>query len=176
MSGDWVTLAVLIRARGVRGEIAADGLGSRPERYEKLERVVLRNEKDGLAPLDVEIERVWEHNGRLVFKFRGVDDRDRAEELEGREVCIPMAERPPADEDEYYLSDFIGCEVVHRDGREIGEVTDWNDYGAGPLLQVRSATGSEILIPFIRAFWIEIDLERRKLVVDPPEGLLELNG
>lgn len=122
----------------------------------------------------VTVERVWQHSDRLVFKFQGVDTRNEAEALDGMEVCVPLEERPPLGQDEFYLSDFADFEVVDTAGSRIGRVTGWQDYGASPLLQVEGAAGSEFLIPFVKGIWREVDLAGRKIVMDPPEGLLDL--
>jgi 16S rRNA processing protein RimM len=173
---DWVTLAILTRVRGIRGELMADGLGSSPERYQRLEEVTLRSPGGQSQQVRV-VEHVWDHNGRLIFKFAGIDDRTAAERLEGLEVCIPLRERPPVADGEYYLSDLVGCRVIlQSDGSEVGVVQSWQDYGAGPILQVIGKGREEILIPFRQAICVRIDVAGKEIVVDPPQGLLGLNG
>ncbi|MGH9632777.1 MAG: ribosome maturation factor RimM [Bryobacteraceae bacterium] len=171
---DWVTLARLVRPRGIRGELIADNFGSAPERYEALKRVHLFP-PDGSCPGErvVEIEWVRAHQGRLIFKLRGVDSIPAAEAFRNFEVRIPLEERPPAPEGEYYHSDLIGCEVVEKDGTTVGEVEGWQELGATGLLKVKGET--EILIPFARNICIAIDVEARRIVVDLPEGLKDLN-
>lgn len=164
---DWVTLAILLHARGIRGEIAADGLGSKPERYKTIGTAWLVDADENARPL--EIEEVWEHKGGLVFKFRGVNTMDDARMLEKTELRIPATERPPAPEGEFYHSDLVGCQVFLKDGTSVGPVTGWQDYGASGLLEV-----GELLIPFASAICIEIDVPGRRIVIDPPEGLLGL--
>jgi 16S rRNA processing protein RimM len=166
---DWVTLAILLHARGIRGEIAADGLGSKPERYETVKTAWIFG-ADESAPLrQVEIEEVWEHKGGLVFKLRGVDSMDDAKKLEKTELRIPASERPPAPEGEFYHSDLIGCDVFLKDGALVGQVTGWEDHGAAGLLVVNK----DVLIPFASAICVEIDVAGRRIVIDPPEGLLD---
>ena len=169
---EWVTLAILLHARGIRGEIAADGLGSTPERYEQVRTAWVVGSDESVPPLEVDIEEVWEHKGGLVFKFRGIDTRDDAEKLERTELRISASERPPAPEGEFYHSDLIGCEVILKDGTRIGLVAGLQDYGAGGLLDVRR-DGKELLIPFAKAICPEIDPVGKKIVIDPPEGLLD---
>jgi len=169
---EWVTLAILLHARGIRGEIAADGLGSKPERYDQVKRAWVVGADEGAQPLEVEIEEVWEQKGGLVFKFRGIDTRDDAEKLEKSELRIPASERPPAPEGEFYHSDLIGCDVFLKDGTLVGPVAGLHDYGAGGLLDVRRG-GKEVLIPFAKAFCVEIDTAKKRIVIDPPEGLLD---
>jgi len=169
-AGDrWVTVAVLGKTRGNRGELTAFAY-STPERCQGLKEVFL------LMPGAAEatqrnVESVWAHGERLIFKFTGVDSISDAERLVGAEVCIPFAERLPPEPGEYYRSDLIGCQVVERNGGEVlGCVTGWLEAGSAPLLEVGS-----LLIPFATAICVEIDPIARKIVVDLPEGLKDLN-
>jgi 16S rRNA processing protein RimM len=113
------------------------------------------------------------HGEELVLKFEGVGDRTSAEALRGMEIRIPLEERPPAPEGEYYLSDLAGCRMESVDGRLIGEVEGYLDFGAAPLLQVRQGE-RELLIPFAEGIYRKVDLENRLIVVELPEGLEEL--
>jgi 16S rRNA processing protein RimM len=153
-----MVVARLLRARGIKGELAAFPLTEHPER---LKTVYVREK-----PL--EVERAWMHKDRLILKFRGVDTRNDAEKLEGAEVSIPAEERPPAPEGEYYLADLVGCEVFDAD-RRLGVVTGWQDNGGPALLEV-----GDLLIPFAREICVEIDVEGRRIGVNAPEGLLDL--
>ncbi len=117
------------------------------------------------------MESTWFHNGALVFKFRGVDTISDAERLTGMEVRVPLSERAPLEEDEFFQSDLMGCEVVDgRSGESLGRVTGWEDGGGSGLLEV-----GPLLIPFVRAICVEIDPVARRIVVELPEGLKELN-
>jgi 16S rRNA processing protein RimM len=119
---------------------------------------------------------VWEHRAQLVFKFQGIDSISDAEPLAGAEVRIPLAERAPLAADEYYQSDLVGCEVVERrTGESLGRVIEFQDLGGPQILQVGAEGGEPLLIPFVRAFCVEIDVGGRRILVDLPEGLKELN-
>lgn len=129
---------------------------------------------DGGAPF--EVEEVWEHRGRIIFKFRGVDTISAAERLRGAEVRIPVAERPAPPAGEFYHSDLIACRVVDAaTGQEIGRVAEWRDEGGPGLLVVGTAGGEELLIPFARSICVEIDIAAGRIAVNLPEGLKELN-
>jgi 16S rRNA processing protein RimM len=150
-------------------------LGGSVERYRGLRRVYLFSSAEA-APF--EIERVWLHRGRLIFKFRGVDSISQAERLQGAEVRVPRAERAEAPPGEYYHSDLAGCEVVERGtGERLGVVAGWQECGAAALLEVeRAGTEEPLLVPFARAICVEIDLQARRILVELPEGLKELNS
>ncbi|MCS6953734.1 MAG: ribosome maturation factor RimM [Bryobacterales bacterium] len=168
-------MAVLIRPWGNRGELIATALTSRSERLQAVREIFLFP-RDAELGRSVRIERVWEHRGRLVFKFHGVDTIEQAEALRGAEVRLPLSERPELPPGEYYHSDLIGCEVIERSsGESLGQVAGWEEYGGPPLLRVVGAgAGRELLIPFARSICVEIDLPQRRILVDLPEGLKEL--
>lgn len=176
---EWVTIAHLTRARGNRGEVYALPLSSRSvEEFAELKKVFLFAENDPEG-CPFEVESVWEHQtrgeGRLVFKFRGIDSISDAEQLAGREVRLPLAERAGLAEGEFYQSDLVGCEVVDRSaGTVIGRVSGLDEYGGTLLLKV-AAAGGELLIPFARAICANIDVVARRIEVDLPEGLDKLN-
>jgi 16S rRNA processing protein RimM len=121
------------------------------------------------------VQRAWEQNGELVLQFREYTTRNEAESLRGCDVWTAETERPPAPEGEYYLGDLIGCEVVSAAGETIGTVRAWHDFGAAPLLEVARPTGSEALIPFTSAIYRDVDVSGHRIVVELPEGLLDVN-
>ncbi len=167
MDAAWVTIALLGRTRGNRGEITALTLSGKPERYSALREVYLFG-----AGERREVETTWFHNGTLIFKFRGVDSISEAETLSGLEVRVPLAERAPLEAGEFFQSDLIGCEVFERaTGERIGAVVDWDDSGGSGLLVLEH----DMLIPFARAICVEIDPAARRIAVELPPGLKELN-
>ena len=119
----------------------------------------------------MEVETTWMHGDHLIFKFQGVDTISEAEKLAGAEVSIPFEQRAELAEDEVYQSDLIGCEVVDATGRSLGVVTDFEETGGAPLLHV----GDKLLIPFANSICTKIDLENKQIVVNLPDGLLDLN-
>ena len=165
----WVTVAWLGKTRGNRGEITALALSDRPDRYQALVQVYLCGTG---APLPRQVEHTWFHNGTLIFEFQGVDTISDAELLVGLEVRIPLAERTQLEAGEFFQSDLVGCEVVDRKtGGSLGRVEAWQDGGGSGLLVVEGG----LLIPFARSICVEIDVEARRIVVELPEGLRELN-
>lgn len=167
-----MVLALVRGARGLQGEVLAESMGSSPERFAPgLAVRLFRSGSDCGLPL--EIERSWLHSGRLVLKFRGIENRSEAEALIGSEIRIPLRERPPAPAGQHYLSDLVGCRVVAPDGRALGEVTGWFDHGGPALLEVRGA--NEILVPLVPDICVEVNVEDRRIVASLPEGLEELN-
>ena len=120
-----------------------------------------------------EIEHVWNHDGRPVFKFAGIDSISDAEAWAGADVLVEESQRAELEAGEYSHADLIGCSVA-ADG-PIGVVKGVEQYGGPPLLRVELEGGREILVPFARAICVEIDVSGKRIVVDLPEGLREVN-
>lgn len=167
----WVAVALLGKTRGNRGELTAVALSGKPERYDALKVVYLFRE-GRLAAEPREVESTWFHRGMLILKFRGVDTISDAERLVGAEVRIPVSERAELEPDEFFQSELIGCQVFdRRTGENLGAVEGWEDSGGAGLLEL----GGGLLIPFARPICVEIDPAARRIVVDLPEGLKDLN-
>jgi 16S rRNA processing protein RimM len=134
----------------------------------------LPNEED--APRRaLKIEELWPHKGYLVLKFEGVDSISEAETLIGCELQVPVAERSKLEPGWAYVSDLVGCAVFDGD-REIGLVADVQ-FGAGeaPLLIVK-AESNQYEIPYAEAYLKSTDLEHKRINMNLPEGMLQLNA
>jgi len=170
--GGWVAVALLGKFRGNRGEVTALALSDKLERYESLREVYLFGPGESGASRRYEVESTWFHNGTLIFKFQGVDTISDAEPLAGAEVRVPMSERAPLEPGEFFQSDLVGCEVVdRRTGESIGRVTGWDDGGGNGLLVV----DGNLLVPFARSICVSIDPTAKRIAVELPEGLKDLN-
>jgi 16S rRNA processing protein RimM len=174
--GAWITIARIVRPRGRDGEVIAEVLTDFPHRFEKRQRVYA--ESAAGLPQPLMIAEAWWHGDRLILRFEGVASIAEADQLRGRALQVPREERIALGADQFYLSDLIGCEVV-RDGERIGKVVRVEPTGGADLLCVQPAErpdeSSEILIPFAREICTEIDITARRIMIKPPEGLLELN-
>jgi 16S rRNA processing protein RimM len=123
---------------------------------------------------ELKIEELWPHKGLLILKFFGVDDMNDAESVVGCELQVPGGERAKLEAGWTYVSDLVGCAVFDGD-REIGTVSDLR-FGAGeaPLLVVEGE--SEYQIPYAEAFLKTVDLQQKRIVMQLPEGLLDLSA
>ena len=167
---DWVPVGRLVRTRGNRGEMIAMIYSSQPGRAERLNGVRLQKES---AVKDAVVEAVWHHDGKPILKFEGLDSISDAEIWAGADILVPESERAKPEQGEYSHADLIGCTVVDwTDGRPLGTVAEIED-GGGPVL-LRLAGEKEILIPFAKAICREIDVVRKEIRAEIPEGLLDL--
>ena len=173
-SGEWITLAVVIKTQGRRGELAVDLHTDVPDRFRQ-DMQLWALTKAG-ERRELKIEDFWPHKSFLVLKFQGIGTINDAEPLVGAELQLPRSERAALEPGWTYLSDLVGCTVF--DGpREIGGIEDVQ-FGAGeaPLLVVKSGSKLPYEIPFAEAFLEKLDLERKQVRMKLPEGLLEVNA
>lgn len=168
-----MAVAHIVKPRGIKGEVAAEPLTDHAERFEQLTRVALVKPGAAEAEREIELEDTWFHGDRVILKFSGIDSMTDAEFLRGLNVCVPLAERPPAPEGEVYVSDLPGSEVVDGEGRVLGRVERLENYGGRDLLVVKQGQ-REFLVPFISDICVGIDLPNRRIEVKLPEGLQDL--
>jgi 16S rRNA processing protein RimM len=118
------------------------------------------------------VESSRSHKGsRLLVKFEGVASRADAERLRGP-VYVTSEQRRELEEGQYWQNDLLGCAVVTRDGTEVGEVSGIVPGAAQDLMSVASGERSW-LVPLVTAIVLEVDVDGRRVVIDPPPGLLE---
>jgi 16S rRNA processing protein RimM len=113
-------------------------------------------------------------HGRLILKLYGIDSIAKAEGLVGAELGVLEEDLPPAEDGLYYTFQLKGCAVTAADGKSLGTVTDVLDSGGTHILKVDGNEG-EVLIPFAQAYLRKVDLGQRRIEVELPEGLADLN-
>jgi 16S rRNA processing protein RimM len=174
-SGEFITLARVVKTQGRIGEVAAEIHTDVPDRFSVGMKLSALS-KSGDARRDVEIEDLWPHKGLVVLKFVGIDSINDAEPLIGSELQVLAEQRAELDEGWNYISDLVGCVVIDQ-SREIGKIEDVQ-FGAGeaPLLIVAGADDKKYDVPFAEAYLEKVDLKERQVRMKLPEGMLEVNA
>jgi 16S rRNA processing protein RimM len=172
MNEELISVARIVRPHGRHGEVVADLLTDFPERFEQLDATLIRRPDGNLITLEIERSRL--SAGRIVLKFSGVDSIDDAEQLRHALLQVTREQLIPLPEDSYYDFQLIGCQVTTCDGKRLGSVSEIQRYGAAPLLVVVDEEKGERLIPLTRNICLEIDIAGKRILVEPPEGLLDL--
>ena len=173
-SGDFVTLARVVKTQGRHGEVAAEIHSDVPERFAAGMKIFALV-RSGDTRRELEIEDLWPHKGLLVLKCAGVDSMNEAETLVGAELQVPRSQRAELEPGWTYVSDLVGCTVLDR-GREIGRIEDVQ-FGAGeaPLLVVVGAD-KRFDVPFAEAYLEGVDAAQGQVRMNLPEGMLEINA
>ena len=168
-----VIIGEVTRAYGVRGEVRVTSLSDDPERFHRLAECVLwdasRDERETRR-----IATARHHGEAVVLRFAGCETAAAAAALTGRFVAVPRGEALPPRPGWFYPWQLSGCRVVTEDGRDVGCVTGIEHAPAQDLWVVRDAGGAERLIPAVPEIVTDVDLTGRRVVIRPPEGLLEL--
>jgi len=167
----WILVGRILRERGRIGELTAEIYSSRPRRAEQLKDLLLSL---GGLKRPVQVERLWYHDGRPVFKFLGIDSISDAERWRGAELLAPENERVRPEQGEYTHADLIGCELTSVEEQPLGVVRGIEEYGGQTLLRVEKRAGGEMLVPFAKAICREIDVARKIIRAELPEGLADL--
>ena len=161
------------RPHGVRGEVTVEVRTDDPELRFAPGTVLVTDPADR-GPLTLTGRR-W-HREVLLLSIEGVDSREQAEELRDTQLVVPVAELPALeDPDDFYDHQLVGLAVRLTDDSVIGEVTAVRHEGSDLLVVRRpEAEAAELLVPFVSAIVPTVDVAGGFVVVDPPEGLLEL--
>jgi len=193
----WVLVARILRARGNKGEVAAQLLTDFPERLTKLKEVFVGDAGSGSEPRRIAVKTCWlsqNHRGQAVFHFEGIHSISEAEKFRGLDVLLPFEQRVTLPAGQYFVSDLIGCSVFEKPASApevssppcllseapalLGTVGDVQFPGEGmagtPLLEVETS-GGKLLIPLAEDICTKIDTKARRIDVVLPEGLRELN-
>jgi 16S rRNA processing protein RimM len=160
-----VVVGIATKAHGIRGEVAIQPRSDNPERWTA--GAVVRGD-DGT---DFTIEAVRGGGGRLIVRFAGVDDRNTAEALRGRTFVVPVSWLPALPDGEYWPHQLEGAAVVTESGRELGRVADVVANPANDLWVTVDDEGNETLVPAIRDVVVDVDVDRRRIVVRDVPGL-----
>jgi 16S rRNA processing protein RimM len=193
----WVILARILRARGNRGEVAAEILTDFPERLTSLREVFVGHSGGKNEPCRLSLKSCWlsqNHRGQAVFHFEGVNSISEGEAFRGLEVLLPFEQRATLPAGQYFVSDLIGCSVFEDPVSSpivssspcslaeapslLGTVRDvqfpGEELSGTPLLEVETSHG-EVLIPLAVDICTKIDPAARRIDVLLPEGLRDLN-
>ena len=175
---EMIVVGRIARAHGNRGQVIANVETDLPDRRFRQGNALHVQVDGGLRTLRIAAARF--HAGRPVLTLAGVETMDQAEALAGLELRVPESELPPLPPGSFFHHALTGCAVRTVAGADVGTVAAVGGAAGAHRLLVRrtgdpdGATG-EIDVPLAAAICVEVDPERRLIVVDPPEGLLELN-
>lgn len=163
---DRILLGEIGPAHGIRGNVLIRTYTEAPEdiaSYGPLE------DESGRRQIELEVVRVTPRG--VVARISGIEDRNAAEALRGTRLYIQRDRLPPTEEEEYYHSDLIGLDVFRPDGERMGEVIAVHNFGAGDILEIRLVDKRTTeMVPFMRDFVPEVDVQGGRLTVDIPAG------
>jgi 16S rRNA processing protein RimM len=172
----WESMAAvgrIARAHGIRGQVIVNPETDFLERRFRPGSTFFAKRGESVEAIVVTTVRF--QNGRPVIGLEGVATMNDAEELAGLELRVPVEDLAPLPDGTFYHHDLVGCQVVTDGGDAVGTVEGVEGSVAGSRLVVAGAKG-EILIPLVSDICRTIDIQGKKIVIEPPEGLLDLNA
>lgn len=160
----------VLRPHGIRGSLKIEVHSDVPERFEPGSELLMT--LPGAETQTVRVRQCRPVRGGLVVDFDGVADREQAERCRGAELEIERDRVPPSPAGLYYFFELIGCRCSDEESGELGEVVDLIEDGGGFLLEIEH-DGKKLLVPFVEAFVVEVDIERGRIGLRLPPGLIE---
>jgi 16S rRNA processing protein RimM len=158
---DWVVMGRIASPFGIKGWIKVQPYSEDPGALMDFDSWRVGR---GAEQLHYTVEAIQDHGNALVAKLAGIDDREAAYALRGREVSVARSELPTPEENEFYWSDLIGLVAVNREGVKLGRVSSLLETGAHDVLVIGGKR--EYLIPFVAAFVGKVDLAGGTIEVD----------
>lgn len=166
---DKVCVGAITGSFGVRGEVRLKSFCAEPSDISSYGPLVT---EDGQHSFEITLTRPVKSG--FAARLSGVPTKEAADALKGTNLYAPRSALPDLPDDEYYYSDLIGLNVLDTGGAEIGKIAAIVNHGAGDLLEVRGkGLKGAVLIPFTAAIVPTVDIGLARVIVDPPEGLIE---
>jgi len=166
---DLLCVGVITGPHGVRGQVRIKGFTENPK---DIAAYGALSDQTGTKIFKIKVTGTAA-KGALIASLSGIDNRNKAEEIKGQKLYVPRSALPEPDDEEYYHADLLGLAVHTVDGLELGVVRTIYDFGAGDVIEVENSERKVVVVPFTKAAVPVVDLAAGRLIVDPPEGLLD---
>ena len=161
-----IKIGKIVNVVALKGEVKVYTY-SEPYRYEEIDSVYVENEKRN-------IEKVRFQGNMVILKLSGIDDRNAAEAQKEKYLYITEDQLPQLPEDEYYIRDLVGMDVVSEEGEKYGVLSDVLQNTAQDVYEVKRENGKALLIPGVKEFILDVNMEEKKIIVRLPDGLLDI--
>lgn len=159
----YLLVGVVGRARGLKGHVRVNPFTDDPERFYDLESVWFF-ENGNCLPAHIAETDV--NGGDVYLRFEGVNDREAAEKLNGRQLFVKREDAVNLPKGAYFISDVVGCSVEDTQGRFLGNVEEVMQPGAADVYVLRGGPGGEILFPALKTVILKTDVQAKKIIVD----------
>ncbi|MFR1834284.1 MAG: ribosome maturation factor RimM [Lachnospiraceae bacterium] len=164
-------VGIISSTHGVRGEVKVYPTTDDPERFLDLDEVLL---DAGREQIVLKITNVKFFKNMVILKFKGYDSINDIEKYKGRDLLIRRDQAVDLDEDEYFITDLVGLQVVTDEGVNLGVLKEVMPTGANDVYIVQQENGKELLIPAIKECILDVDLEQGIMKIHLMDGLLDL--
>ena len=168
---EMLRVGVISSTHGVRGEVKVYPTTDDPEGFLDLDEVIL---DAGREQIKLEIQNVKFFKNMVILKFKGYDNINDIEKYKGRDLLIHRDQAVELEENEYFVTDLVGLQVVTEDGAVLGILKEVMPTGANDVYVVQPENGKELLLPAIKDCILDVDLEKGVMTIHLMDGLLDL--
>lgn len=162
---DLTEIGKITKPQGLKGEIKVQPLSNNPERFLNYKYIYL-----GKDCVKTNVINVRTQGGFVYMMIEGVNSIDDAELLRNQLIYIDKSQLPKLEEDEYFITDLIGCKVCDENNQELGVITDIDNYGVVDIITIKNkATKKEILFPFLDRVINSVDIDNKIIVIKNKE-------
>ncbi|NLW39802.1 MAG: 16S rRNA processing protein RimM [Tissierellia bacterium] len=166
---DYIKVGWITNTHGIKGELKIHPLTDDINRFDDLKKVYIGNNK-----VAAEIERVKYIKGWVILKFKEFNNINEVLQYKGDYIYIDERDRVELPEDHFFIFDIIDCSVYTTKGEKVGLVVDVLQYASNDVYVVKDHNNEkEYLIPAVKEFVVEVDVEDKKIIIDPIEGMIE---
>lgn len=159
----------IVNTQGLKGEVRVYPFTDDINRFDDLKEFYLGKDLNATW----EVERVRYKGNMVIMKIKDIDTVEMAEKLKNKFMYVSRENGRELEEDEYFISDMIGIDVYTIDGNLVGKLDDVLQYSANDVYVVKGLEGQEYMIPAIMKFVPTIDMNERKMIIDPIKGMLD---
>ena len=168
-TNDYLQVGVITSTHGIRGEVKVFPTTDDPKRFETLKNVVL---DAGRTKLALEIENVKYFKQFVILKFKGINNINDIEKYTKMPLLVSREDAVELEEDEYFIADMIGMDVITDEGEAFGTLKDVMETGANDVYIIDSEKHGEVLIPAIKECILDVDIESNKMTIHVMDGLI----
>ena len=163
-------VAKIISLFGIRGEVKIFSYARTAEEFETLESLYCGSTEGESVPCSIESVRM---RGKDIYlKLTGVDDRTAAEAFRGKYLFVEESQKKKLPKEKFFVDDIVGCTVIDEEGKKVGTVRSVDALPGQMMYTVRTRNG-DVMLPAVQEFVLSVDVDKKQIVVRPPEGLFE---
>ena len=163
-------VGVITTTHGIRGEVKVFPTTDDPKRFLDLKNVIL---DDGKTTLDLEIQNVKFFKNLVILKFKGIDNINDIEKYKKAGLYVTREDAVELEEDEYFIADLIGMDVISDEGEQLGTISDVLQTGANDVYVISSKGQKDLLLPAIHECILDVNVDEKRMTVHVMEGLLD---
>lgn len=168
---NYLTLGTILKTKGLKGEVKVkSSTDFASSRYKKKNKVYLYNENTNDL-IEVHVSTYSNNQGFDYVSFEELKDINLITPYIGYQIVVKKEEQPPLRKDSYYFSDLINCQVIDQSHEIIGTVYKIEQFSSNETLRIKLTNGKDLLLPFVKAFIKNVDIEHKVINVELIEGM-----